>query len=46
MMMRRMTEDEAVGALIRGFMELEMQGVPPDVLSQIDELSVLTAEAS
>jgi hypothetical protein len=46
LMMRRMTEDEAVGALIRGFMDLEMDGLPDDVHKQIAELSVLTAEAS
>ncbi len=46
LMSRRMTEDEAVGALIRGFMDLEMEGLPAEIEKQINYLSELTAEAS
>lgn len=46
LMSRKMTEDEAVGALIRGFMDLEIEGLPVEIKKQIDVLSKLTAEAS
>jgi hypothetical protein len=45
LMSRKMSEDEAVGALIRGFIDLEMKGIPEKINNNIDYLSQITVEA-
>lgn len=38
LMTRRMTEDEAVSVIIRGFLNVKVQGIPPSIQAQMDEI--------
>lgn len=38
LMTRRLTEDEAVSVIIRGFLNLKVQGIPKSIQQQMDEV--------
>lgn len=43
LMTRGLTEQEAISAIVRGFLRIEMKGLPPKLKAQIDELTAKTA---
>ena len=36
-MSRGLTEDEAVGMIVRGFLEVGIRGIPDDIKAEIDD---------
>ena len=38
LMTRRLTEDEAVSVIIRGFLNIKVQGIPRAIQQQMDEI--------
>jgi len=38
LMTRRMTEDEAISVIIRGFLNVKVQGIPRSIQAQMDEI--------
>jgi hypothetical protein len=46
LMSRKMEEDEAIGALVRGFLDMEIVGLPESVQKGIDNIAEIVVEAS
>jgi hypothetical protein len=46
LMSRKMEEDEAIGALVRGFLDIEIAGLPESVQKGIDDIAEIVVEAS
>lgn len=46
LMTRRMSEEAAISMIIRGFMDVGILGLPPDLEKEVDKVIDLTADAS
>jgi len=46
LMSRKLSEDQAIGILIRGFMDVSIMGLSPAIKEEIDKIVDLVADAS